>query len=228
LDHIHAQQTNAAERYLLGELPAGEAEDFELHFFECQQCALDVESGDLFLVNARSHFLDPVKPSPKEEAKYKPGRSFLEAIAAFWQRPAFSLPVMAALAALAIYQNTMVIPGMRRVLNTARSIPAVLLIGASRGEEPVLHLPAGSVFAHLEADVPPAEPFQQYICVLTREGREISATPSPAPADGQPITIEVPVSQLRSGHQDLTLFGIAPDGQRTDKISTYPFSVQFQ
>ena len=226
MDHLHAKDTNAAERYLLGELPAAEAEDFELHYFECQQCALAVEAGQLFVANARAHFSEPMTPQSRVETR-RTGPSFLETIAAFWRRPAFAIPVMAALAALAIYQNAVTIPGMRRVLTTARSLPALQLIGASRGDEPVSHVPVGSDFVALAADIPPAEPFQQYVCVLTRDGREVSTTPTPAPAEGQPITLQIPVGQLKPGHHDLTLYGIGPGGRRSDKISTYPFSVQF-
>jgi hypothetical protein len=218
---------NAPERYLLGELEPAEAEDFELHFFECQQCALAVETGEQFIASACAFYRDPMTPKSRVEAA-KPARSFLQAIAAFWTRPVFAIPVMAALAAVTIYQGAVVIPAMRTVLNTARSLPAVQLIGASRGEEPVLGVsPKKDPFAELKADIPPAEPYTEYFCVLIRGGREISKTMTPAPAEGQPITIQVPVAQLKSGHHDLTLYGVKPDGQRSDKIATYPFRVEF-
>jgi hypothetical protein len=82
-------------------------------------------------------------------------------------------------------------------------------------------------FAELKADIPPSEPYKEYFCVLTREGREMSTTLTPAPAEGQPITIQVPAGQLKSGHHDLTLYGVKPDGQRSGRISTYPFRVEF-
>jgi hypothetical protein len=231
LDHLHAQKTNAAERYLLGELPAGEAEEFELHYFECQQCALAVETGESFVAHARAYFRDaeiPQSISKKAQEPGQPGRSFLQAIAAFF-RPAFAIPVMAALAAVAVYQGTVVIPGMQRVLNTASLLPAVQLIGASRGDETVLHVRAGSHFAAVAADIPSGSEFKfpQYVCVLNRGGQEVFNLNSPAPAEGEPITLQIPVSQLKSGSQALVLFGVGPNGQRSDKISTYPFSVQF-
>lgn len=222
MDHLHAQQTRAAERYLLGELPAGEAEEFELHYFECRQCALAVEAGESFMANARACFREPENPKPQQaeaHAADRPRRSFLGAVAAFWRSPVFTVPVMAALASLAIYQGV--------VLNTAAPLPSLQLIGASRGDEPVLHIPPRRRFAQIEADIPPAEPFKQYLCVLTRDGREVTGIASPAPEEGQPITILFPVAKLKAGHQDLTLYGLGPDGARSDRISTYPFSVQF-
>ena len=54
MDHLHAYETKAPERYVLGELTAAEAEDFELHYFDCEQCAVAVESSQLFIANARA------------------------------------------------------------------------------------------------------------------------------------------------------------------------------
>jgi hypothetical protein len=222
---------NAPERYLLGELPPGEAEDFELHYFECQQCALAVEAGEQFIASACAYFREPMTPKSREEAQ-KPARSFLQTtflqkIAAFWSRPVFAIPVMAGLGAVTIYQGAVVIPRMRSVLNTARSLPAVQLIGASRGDEPVLGVSPKDPFAELKADIPTAEPYKEYFCDLTRDGRVVSTTPAPAPAEGEPITIQVPVGQLKPGHHELTLYGVKPDGQRSDRISTAPFRVEF-
>lgn len=223
---------NAPERYLLGELQPAEAEDFELHYFECQQCALAVESGEQLIASVCAYYKDPITPKPRTEEQ-KPRRSFLKAtflqkMAAFWSRPAFAIPVMAGLGALTLYQGLVVIPQMRSVLYTARPLPAVQLIGASRGDEPVLKVNAKKdPFAELKADIPPAEPYKEYLCVLIRDKREVSETLTPAPGEGQPITIQVPVGQLKSSHHDLTLYGVKPDGRRSDKINTYPFRVEF-
>jgi hypothetical protein len=224
LDHRHALETQAAERYLLGELPAREAEAFELHYFECEICAVAVESGQEFIGAAGEHFRtrEPLLPPVKTAA---PRRTFTEAIAAFL-RPSFTMPALAALILLAAYQNAVTIPGMKKILNTARALPAMQLIGASRGDETVVHVPAGSPFASLAADVPPGTAFKEYICALSKDGRELSESISPAPADGQPITVLIPAGQLSAGSHKLTLFGRRPDGRRADKISTYPFSVQ--
>ncbi|HZL56829.1 MAG TPA: hypothetical protein VFC21_07100 [Bryobacteraceae bacterium] len=225
MDHLHAQKTNAAERYLLGELPAEDAGDFELHYFECAQCALAVEAGDAFLANARAHFRDPESTHP--HGKPAPGHSFLNALQSFWRYPAFTIPVIAALAAIALFQGLVAIPGLHRILNTARSLPAVQLIGASRGDEIVVHVPAGSPFVSLAADIPPGSEFKQYVCVLTNGARrEISSSVHPAPNEGQPISVLIPAAQLRPGNHELTLFGLSPNGQRSDRISTYPFNVQ--
>jgi hypothetical protein len=120
-----------------------------------------------------------------------------------------------------------VISALRRVANTARALPAIQLVGVSRGEDTVVRVPREAPFISLAADIPPTAGFNRYAIVLTRNGGEISEAESPAPADGQPITMLIPRRQLAPGNHELALYGIGPAGKRSDKISRYPFVVQF-
>src|SRR5262245_6777326 len=58
MSHEQAISTKAAERYLLGELEAGELEAFEVHYFDCPACFEQIEMGSQFLGRARE-VLDP-------------------------------------------------------------------------------------------------------------------------------------------------------------------------
>jgi hypothetical protein len=224
LDHLQAQQNKTAERYLLGELPAAEADEFELHYFECPQCALAVESGEVFVANARAWF---EKPGAVDHTRTEHSETSFFAALSAWLRPALAIPVMAALAGIALYQGLVVIPGLHQILNTARSLPAVQLIGASRGEATVIHVPHSDPFASIAGDIPPGTPYKHYFCVLTQDGAEVATIVAPAPAEGAPITVLIPSGQLKPGPQELDLYGEKPDGQRSDRISKYPFTVQF-
>ena len=53
MDHNEALQLQAAEKYVLGELPPPLRDEFEEHFFGCQECALDVKAAAGFVDNAR-------------------------------------------------------------------------------------------------------------------------------------------------------------------------------
>ncbi len=216
MDHRHALETQAAERYLLGELPAEQAEEFELHYFECPHCATAVESGDLFVEAAREHFRAPAAAAR---------RSFWETMTAFWH-PAFAIPVTAALAALALYQGAVAIPSLRHTLNEARPLPAFQLIGASRGEDPQIRVPASTPFVSLAADIPPEARFRKYLCVVSSGGQAVLRVVNPAPEEGHPVTILVPVNTLRPGKDELAIFGQGPDGRPSEKISAYPFDFQ--
>ena len=54
MDHNEALRQQAAEKYVLGELPPTLRDEFEEHFFECQECALDVTAAAGFVDNARA------------------------------------------------------------------------------------------------------------------------------------------------------------------------------
>jgi hypothetical protein len=54
MDHDQAERTHAAERYALREMPAEEAEAFELHYFGCPVCADNLQTLRALAVNARA------------------------------------------------------------------------------------------------------------------------------------------------------------------------------
>ncbi|HKD09882.1 MAG TPA: zf-HC2 domain-containing protein [Bryobacteraceae bacterium] len=230
MDHLHAQQTQAVERYVLGELTAAEAEEFEIHFFECPQCAMAVDAGQEFIEGARASFREPRAEKIKGREDIRaPRPSFFEriseALSAFC-RPVITVPAMAALAGIAAYEGVSA-SNLNRVLETARAVPAVQLIGASRGDEMVVPVWKGEAFAPVAFDVPPGASYKTYLCVLNSGDQEVLSVTSPAPADGQPITIQLPIRRLKDAHYDLMVYGLTPDGQRSDRISRYPFAVRF-
>jgi hypothetical protein len=229
LDHLHAYETQAAERYVLGELAPAEAEEFELHFFECQQCAMALESTELFAQNARAVMRD--QKAARAVAVEKKGWGFSSFFKPAFSKQAFSkqafaIPMLAAaaLAVIAIYQNAVEIPGMRQALDSARSLPAFQLIGASRGEGMEVRVPAGTVSFALAADIPPEAHAANYICRLAEGGKTIFEVKAPAPAEGQPITILVPVRKLQPGPQELSIYGSTQTGEPGGKVLGYAFN----
>ena len=231
LDHLHAYETQAPERYVLGELTAAEAEDFELHYFECQQCAMAVESSELFIANARAVLGTAHAKSesaPLADNRRKPSNWFRDILSAC-MRPAFGLPVLGAavFGAVALYQGTILIPALRGAAGEARALPAFQLIGASRGQSEKVVVPSGSLFFALSIDVPPESHFGQYICDFSAGGKSIFRVTSPAPAEGLPVSILVPAKGLKPGDYELTIFGAGPNSQQADKIATSAFDLQF-
>ena len=53
MDHPSTRDRNLAERYLLGELDAAEAAEFEEHYFDCPVCAEEVREGSRFIANVK-------------------------------------------------------------------------------------------------------------------------------------------------------------------------------
>jgi hypothetical protein len=218
MDHRQAIDTQAVERYLLGELPAGEAEDFERHYFECPECALSVESGTLFIADARAVLSGREEP----ERLRKPfWNAVTQSWMRLWARPATALSMAAAvvLGAVALYQGY-------AARDVARPLPMFQLTGASRGEGVRIAVPAGTPSFALSADVPPDVHFERYVCALTSGGRIVFRVISPAPPEGQPITVLAPVRGLKTGNYELVISGLGPDGRESDKILADPFEFQ--
>ena len=81
MDHQLALNTQAVERYTLGELASPEREEFEEHFFSCPDCAAALREYESFAANARAVFLED------EAAAAKPATAPLEpARPGWWQR----------------------------------------------------------------------------------------------------------------------------------------------
>ena len=56
MDHYQATELTAVEKYLLDELTPGERDDFEEHFFDCQECATDLRATAAFMAAAKKEF----------------------------------------------------------------------------------------------------------------------------------------------------------------------------
>ena len=76
MDHAEAARKLAVEQYLLGELSGPEREEFEEHFFGCQECVEALETGAGFMQNARAVF--------REERALQPARHKIRWNWAFW------------------------------------------------------------------------------------------------------------------------------------------------
>ncbi|HLK50810.1 MAG TPA: zf-HC2 domain-containing protein [Bryobacteraceae bacterium] len=227
MDHTQATRAHAAERYVLGELPAEEAADFERHFFECGDCAEAVEAGGEFIANAREVLRTEAARPIQGRISAGPQKSIGRA------KPGWSwgwMPAAAALAfaAIALYQNVIVIPGMRTALESPRDLPTFQLAGASRGEQRVIRVPAGTMWMALLADLPPDARYPRYASIVSLGAGTVFRVTTPAPRDGQSISVLVPVRSLAPGNYQFTVYGVDGDGQQRDKVATSQFKFQLQ
>src|SRR5579884_3964368 len=229
MDHSQATEVQAAERYLLGELPAAEAEEFERHFFECADCAQAVEAASQFIANARVVFTEGFVESRRQRSDAGHRVSVRERMRAWWSLPAW-IPAAAALslAVVAVYQGLVLIPGLRQGLDTARALPAFQLAGLSRGAGETISVPAGTPWLALSLDVPPDVNFPRYVCVVTAGSRTFFRVASAAPAPGQPITILLPTRSLSPGPEEFTVYGVGSNGETRDKVASSIFQFQIR
>ena len=130
MEHLEAVKLNAAEKYLLGELPAEERDAFEEHYFVCAECATDVKAGAAFIDNAR----EAMRRAPVNEVVAAPtpagGWGWLG-----WFRPGYAMAAVALLVAVIGYQNLVTIPKMRNETDVAQALPTFSLVtSGTRGE----------------------------------------------------------------------------------------------
>ena len=211
MNHDKAVAERLADRYLLQELSAVETEEFERHYFECAECAAAVESGHVFVANAR----EVLRESPAT-VRAKSERTFF---GIRWTWSGMLMPATAfALALVAMYQGAVVIPRLKQ----PRVLPAFQLLGASRGQEDARIVPKSATAFAISADVPPDAHYPTYSCELKSGGRSVFAVEAAAPQPGQPITIFVPAEGLASGSYEFTVRG------GTEKVFSSAFEIRFE
>jgi len=223
MDHVEAERQMLSERYLLNELAPEVREEFEEHFFSCQQCALDLETGAAFLDHSKAVLSSPIPSEvtkPVEQGSQK-----------FWARlrPAFVLPLLGLLILIA-YQSFVVFPRLRQAARLAERpqlLPALSLINlGARGENGASLLArAGEPFL-LFVDIPFDNRFPTYVASLyDTAGREVWSLEIPQAAIKDTVSIRVPGREA-AGSYTLVVRGVN-SGQATE-VGRYPFNLQFQ
>src|SRR5271156_3413280 len=101
MDHNEAVQQNATERYLLQELDPDVRDQFEEHLFDCQDCALDVRSGAMFVEQSKVILGE----KPEAAVARVPVRVPAPSGWFGWMRPAFAAPALALLLIVIGYQG---------------------------------------------------------------------------------------------------------------------------
>ncbi len=178
MDHNEAVRLQAAEKYLLGELPKEQHAAFEEHFFDCPACAEEMKATAAFMESARQVYREQIPEtievkglvpvSPKNRGWFA------------WLRPAFAVPVFAALLLFIGYQNGVTIPNLKQASTSvvigegAKSFS--LLSAGSRGEgtsAPKIAVGAREDF-RLEVDMP-GNSSTGYSCQIQDESGKVLA-----------------------------------------------------
>jgi hypothetical protein len=197
MDHEIAAKMKAPERYVLGELPETERDEFEEHFAGCSACLEEVWSATAFAANARAVF--------RERANRQPSR-----VSSIWGRFIWqvAVPVLATLVlgALAIYQNTVTIPGahMPRAV-----VPAIALDGITRSSLPQVQADAPLRFQL--ALSPAAKSKRVWVELTGDKGHIWSRGWVGAPRENEPLDLYFPVS-LVPGRYTITVRAAEVDG----------------
>jgi len=125
MDHNDALQSQACEKYLLGELSPDQRDAFEDHYFSCAECALQLRSAADFLGASREILAASPVMQAKSDAAPAPRRWFTWILQA-----AFAVPAFAVLLAVIGYQNFVSIPRYKQAASP-RVLPMHSLITAN-------------------------------------------------------------------------------------------------
>jgi hypothetical protein len=151
MDHTEAVRMQAVEKYILGELTPFYRAQFEEHYFDCADCALNLRSGVAFSAASRQYFDESTVPA---KVAHSPRIGWFA-----WLKPLVAVPAFAALIAVIAYQNAVSIPRLQHEAASQSSTavaPWFSLINAS------VH---GSSGTHVELQ--PGQSFYLFFDVTT-------------------------------------------------------------
>lgn len=228
MEHIHADETLAVERYLLGEMSATEVEEFEEHIFLCAECAEALKAGAVFADNARTVFKgEAFRPRPEAVSeRARPAKT------PWWQRFAFPVmaPIFATLVLLCVagYQRLVVISGLRDQLAqsmAAQPLPTFALHSVTRSAAQEMDVPANARYFSVYFDVTLESP-AGYNCEIRDASGAIKSTVQVAQRrpDGT-LSLLLQRSQFLPGEYTLI---VHTGGPEETEIGQYPFKLDYK
>jgi hypothetical protein len=225
MDHTAVVREKMTERYLLDELDSELRSEFEEHYFDCRECALDVSAGAQFIgqsktVLAESSDLRAVRANPVRSA---PPREWLA-----WLRPAFAAPALALLLAVVGYQNLVVYPRLQSELRQPQVLPAVSVnVGTWGAGGTPTTVPEGKGLV-LFVRIPPDGAYVRYTAELLNPAGKLEGSFTIVPAAGQDQwPVSVPAIHREAGTYTMAVRGITADGQ-SKELGNASFELKIQ
>jgi hypothetical protein len=224
MDHSEANRLMASEKYLLDELSPTEMDEFEEHLFGCQDCAMDVRAGCVFLAQGKIELANPGAKTGRIATEVRPSPAFS------WWRTAFAIPAMAFLLIVVGYQNLVTYPALKGALAENRApkiLPAAVLVSsATRGAEPAtIQIRAGEPFL-LPVDIPPQNAYQSYVIELQNPSGVVQwSLPVSSESVKNTLTIGAPGIE-KAGRYEVIVLGGNGHGENSE-VGRYPFDVRF-
>jgi len=220
MDHNEVVRQKLTEKYLLEELDGETRDQFEEHFFECSECALDVRAGSEFVTHSKIIFGD--NPEPAQEAvrsRRSTGSNWLA-----WLRPSFAVPALALLLAVIGYQNLVSFPRSR----SAQVLPWVAVAMDTYGPATqTIAVPQGKGFL-VFVRIPSEGAYVRYMADLYNPAGKLDcslAIPAAGSQDQYPVL--VPEGNREAGNYRISVHGVSASGEIKD-LGSAPFTLQTQ
>ncbi len=226
MDHDKVVRDKMTEKYLLEELDPELRDEFEEHFFDCPECALDVRAGSDFVAHSKI-----VLNESSEIVAVRATTPISDSVRGgwfAWFRPAFAAPALAILLAIVGYQNLVTYPELRSALKQPQVLPwASVNVGTWGAAGPTLTIAPQQGFL-LFIRIPPDGTYTNYKADLYNpDGKlEWSLTIPASPGQDQ-WPLQVPGENRKTGTYRILVRGVTAAGESKDLGST-SFELQIQ
>jgi hypothetical protein len=217
MDHAQAIQTQAAEKYLLGEFSAAEQGEFAEHFFDCEECAKDVRLTALFMDTAKR--VMAADPGATPHAALKRSSSG-------WQPAWYAVAASIALLAVILYQNVVTIPKLRSFA-APQALEYFSIVGmGSRGSGQTVVTPSHEKPFVLLADIPSHGNIDQYRCeILNADGKTVLSIDVSEALARKTVPLLIPASTLPAGNYTFAVSGRTKEDGAFTQFEKYPLQV---
>ena len=228
MDHKQAVELHLAVKYVLGELPPVQRDEYEDHYIDCPECAKDVYAAASFTDTARDVF--------RQEARDKaPVRAHGRAQSGWfaWLRPVVAVPMFAAMLLVLGYQSLVSLPHWKSVATRATASRVLtmhsLIAANTRGADGLtFKVRPGERFG-LHVDVPADPAYRAYLLRLVHPTGDSEDLGSVSYEEAQ-RTINVDVNAGDGGSYQLVVSGLPSpesDHAKATVLATMKFSVEF-
>jgi anti-sigma factor RsiW len=214
IDHQDAVKSLMAERYLLGELNAGERDAYEEHLFSCNSCFEQVKAG--------TEFVGHLRHIGTEKAEEQPAWSQL-IYRALRPSPALVFGVLFLCTAGVSVRQAMVIHQM----NAPEAVTVATITGASRASDKPISVPRRGSF-ELRAVFGPEQNLQSYRArVVSASGKEMASVAIKNPETAA-VQVRLNAGSFRDGDYILIVQAIDQTTRSTRVIKQIPFQLNLQ
>lgn len=225
MDHTTVVRDKMTEKYLLDELDAELRNEFEEHYFDCPECALDVRAAAEFVEQTKSVLGEASEPASLRlvPARNRERREWLA-----WLRPAFAAPALALLLLVVGYQNLVTYPRVRLEAARPQVLPAISVnVGTWGAGGPATAVSEGKGLL-IFVRIPPDSNYVRYTAEVYDPAGKPQGSFEITPVAGQdqwPVTI--PAIHREAGTYTVAMRGFAASGQ-SKELGNASFELEMQ
>ena len=220
---------HAAEKYVLGEMTDELRDQFEEHYFDCAECALDVKTAAAFIAASKEVFLAEPLTVPAADSVPLNRREKRAWSSRGWLKPLIAIPAIAALVAMTVYEGHKLKIRLPEAVDTSsRNLVASAEFGLRGGdrvesEATVVRVRQNDTIG-FHFDFTPSQSFHAYLGeVQDQAGRVFFEISIPAERINKEVKFVVPAGKLRPGNYVLRVYG---EAATRSVVAQYAFSIE--